>query len=154
MLVVKLLFTGMVAYAQQTDIPVQQSDVPKIYMVFIDYDAFHIQLIDRCIDRFPETAQPLRTAIAQWGKKNRVAMQKIRSLMRDKIVRDGMPEKDADERAAQAGKDVTRFMTKGLEAMPESHLRSNCFGGYAETLASPSMDYVAFLELLKAALNR
>ena len=137
-----------------TDVFAQQDQSPKLYMAFLDYDDFHIQLIDKCVSRFPDTSQSLRTAIAQWSRRNRPALQEVRLLLRDKTVRDGMAEADADARIAQARTDVTQFMTKGLDSAPESHVKSWCFGEYAKQLSSPSMDYVVFLEQLKAELKR
>ena len=83
---------------------------PKFHMAFLDYEAFHTQLIDRCASRFPETVQSLRTAIAQWSKKNLSALQEFRSLSRDEMVEKGIPGKEADIRNAEAIAKITQIM--------------------------------------------
>jgi WD40 repeat protein len=147
LLVTAFLITSTVAFANQWE----EMEV-MTFMSLIDYDAYHNQLIDHCASRFPETAQSLRTAITQWSKKNLPALKEIRSLLDEEMIDQGIPEKDLEERSAQAVAKMTQTMNKNLAAMPDSELKSTCSGKYAEQLGS--LDYVVFLEKIKTELNQ
>ncbi|MBI5920035.1 MAG: PD40 domain-containing protein [Betaproteobacteria bacterium] len=147
LLVAAILFASTDPFAQEWQ-------GPRVHMVFLDYDAFHGQLINRCASRFPETVQSLQTAIAQWRQKNQPALQELRVLLRNKMVREGMNKKDVDARLAQSAANVTQFMIKPFATMKEAELGPACSGYYTKGLGSPAMDYVNFLEQVKTELKR
>jgi WD40 repeat protein len=127
-----------------------QDALPQAFMAFLDYDAFHDALIERCASQFPESAASLRAAIEHWTRRSRPALAELRRLTRDRMRREGRDEKDVDARTAQAAAKLTAFMITGLADPAQARLADACTGGYSAQLAGAEMDYVGLLARAKA----
>jgi hypothetical protein len=63
------------------------------------------------------------------------------------MIQKGMSKDEVDVRAAQSATKITACMMNGITK--DSQLDNACWGGYAEHLASPEMNYTSFLERLR-----
>jgi len=131
-----------------------QSGAPQAYLAFLDYAAFHQQVLARCAAEYPGTEVALGGAIAEWTKKNQSALVELRSLMHERLLRQGMSPKEAEERDRQAAAKVTSFMLNGLNSTSASELSEMCSKAYAEQLTKPEMDYAALLQRAKERQTR
>jgi hypothetical protein len=122
----------------------QEYQGPNVYGALLDYNVIHLKMIELCAGHYPGTEQPLKRAITEWDTKNRSALRELRALLREQAGSNA-------PRLEQTTSEMTTFMTTAMQRETESNLSSMCSGAYAMQLASPDMDYVAFLEKAKAA---
>jgi len=119
----------------------------------IDYEAVHVVLVERCKLNSPSTVPALVAAIENWKSKNDPALQQLRFLSKNNLVKKlGLSELDASAQLARTSEFLTAGLKGQFEHVPDSELKAACSGQYAaQTLGSPELDFNALLVKIQAA---
>lgn len=113
----------------------------------VDYDTVHNVLVKRCKSSSPGSVTALVAAITSWKAKNDPALQQLRLLTKNGLVkRLGLSESDASTQLARSSEFLTAGLKGQFELVSETELKTACGGQYAaQSLASPTLDFNALL---------
>lgn len=122
-----------------------------VYMAaYIDYDAYHKALLDRCQMVQSDRGAALRSAIKTWTQHNQSALREVRVHLRGILATDTLNDiDDVMKRISEVGDEASKQMRQELLGESDSKTLSRC-DVYPKELAGPDMDWVVWLDKLKA----
>lgn len=120
------------------------------FLHLIDHEAFHRQLSNRCASLTPNEDENLRSAISAWTARNQPVLKELLTVIRDKLLRDGMTRDEVDARIAQGRARVTAFMLGRVDHETDARMKEMCAAYPAQLVET---DYVPMFEELKEKLS-
>lgn len=139
--------TPLAAAAQATDV------AAGIQLAQIDFDTYHVLLLERCKTLAPDSVDALAAAMAQWKERNADALLILRQLYKVQLIQQLLArEPDATEAAIDAHvAAVLGVFNSGLRdrvaGVSADEMKTSCEGGYSQTLSTVrDMDFNLLLK--------
>lgn len=123
----------------------------RMQLAAIDYDKVHEALVQKCQSVSPNMTPALMTAIDTWRTQNQAALEQLRALFRETVVKThGLSASQASAQQAKLAVVFTNQFKTQFEKIPVQELKAACDGQYAEqSLTSPMLNFNAWLAKMR-----
>jgi hypothetical protein len=115
------------------------------HLVQMDFDAFHVEVVKICTDRYPETSLALKADLLAWKNKNSESILELRRRLKPRFMAlNAFSEEVATKEIEQRGKAVTAKYMQVISSFKDEAWNESCHGQYA-AVTLKEMDFVSFL---------